>query len=1059
MTRSQVRAVTLAAIMVLSVVAMGAGFVGGAAAQEDVIVVTDNPGDGEYASIPAALDAAAPGDTIQVQADQVITSPDNRIIVDTNASGTALDDVSIVADGDVTVRYEQPDEEAPGVNPGYPTFDVQADDVTISGFTVELDTNDVYDGDNRYAQAIKVGGFQASGGSGVELTDNDISFVGGDNDDITSVGIGLIDPNDGGQLDGATVTGNSIEGFEHGLFAATTDDGFSGNFDITNNDFQNNTVQYLDNSNEVDGESVFTENTFDNAAFSTDAQSTNDIIYASVQATVDDSQSEATVTVAPGTYAENVTVGVGGLSIEGPNAGIAGDADDRDEEATINGQVVVSADGVVFDGFEVSPPNATTNNNAEALRVSGTADDVVIRNNVVRDFSEDGIPEWIGVDGINLFGGEADDSVSNVTVSENLVDGVSGRSTAGGVAGISVQGNVEGAEINNNTVRNIGQRETTWAFGVTVRGTGNHGETPTEVSVVDNDVSSVLSNPESDTSGVGLGLESGDASDVTFEENSLSDTELLFEDKTATVDLTGFVDSNTLDRGTPVEGANVDGDTRNIVFNSVQDAQNAASTDSVLTLLPGTYNESVAIDTEGLTIEGPNADHDGISSSRTDEAVIAGQIDVGAPNTTVSGVQVSPNTETFEETPAAAVTVSESNTTVQNTRVADFEVNITDISANSVQGIQVYEANTELTDVAIRNNSVEDITYLGSSQALDGEFGTDYGNLYGIHVQGQIGDAIVEGNTLRDLSSDGYLLAAAVSGTDSNSDANPENVVVQRNTFESLSADGAPATGFTVSSDRVDADSLSVSRNSFLAPVDIVNGASENLDATFNYFGDDTPTVAGNVTYDPFLTVEPDEVDADSLSETTQFGHDLVVPADGDTHTVAFPSPVDGTVDEVFGEFNGTVYAYDGSQWRSGDDVADEEIGALDAFAVSVDEGEDDLRIAFEYAGADADTPPSMTTAELEAGWNFVGAPSGDAPSEDAFASATADVTSVVDLVTGPNAETTPYGLDASGDVSNPDVVSPFKGYWVFATADGELGATVPVGPTQEDEEDTLTGN
>jgi hypothetical protein len=349
--------------MVVSMVAVGAGFAGSAVAQEETLVVTDDPGDGEYASIPAALDAAAPGDSISVQTDQIITSPDNRVVVDTNASGARLDGVSIVADGDVTIRYEQPDEEAPGVNPGYPTFDVQADNVTISGFTIELDTNDVYDGDDRFAQAIKVGGFQASGGSGVEILNNNISFVGDVNNDISSVGVGLIDPNAGGQLDGATVSDNEIEGFENGLFAATTDDGFTGSFDIVDNDLRNNGVQYLDNSDQIDGESVFNENMFDNAAFSTAPQSTNDIIYSSIQDAVTDSQSGATLTVGSGTYAENVTVDIEGLSIEGANAGTAGNADDRNDESTINGQVVIAADGVVFDGFEVSPPNATNNEN------------------------------------------------------------------------------------------------------------------------------------------------------------------------------------------------------------------------------------------------------------------------------------------------------------------------------------------------------------------------------------------------------------------------------------------------------------------------------------------------------------------------------------------------------------------------------------------------------------------------------------------------------------------------------------------------------------------------
>jgi hypothetical protein len=214
----------------------------------------------------------------------------------------------------------------------------------------------------------------------------------------------------------------------------------------------------------------------------------------------------------------------------------------------------------------------------------------------------------------------------------------------------------------------------------------------------------------------------------------------------------------------------------------------------------------------------------------------------------------------------------------------------------------------------------------------------------------------------------------------------------------------------------------------------------------------------GEIVYDPFLTSSPNASDFTRPGERTDFGHDLVVPADGEPHSVAFPAPVEGDVSEVFGDFNGTVYAYDGDEWKSGEEVRDEDIDALDAFAVTVDEGEQDLRIDFEYAESD-DPVPSMTTADLEEGWNFVGAPSGNVNSDEAFAGSTADVTTVIDAIAGPNSETTPYGLDASGEVSNPSEVSPFKGYWVFVTDDGELGATVPVEPTQETEEGALTGN
>jgi PGF-pre-PGF domain-containing protein len=261
--------------------------------------------------------------------------------------------------------------------------------------------------------------------------------------------------------------------------------------------------------------------------------------YSSIQSAVDAASSGDRITVENGTYAEDVTVDVG-VALKGPNAGIAEDGDDasRNAEATIEGQVVITASGTDFDGFEVTPPPATSNAEAEAVRISGSADDVVVRNSIVRDFGADGIPEWEGIDGIVAFGGEAGDAVTNVTIKDNLVKNLTGRHTKGGVTGISVQGNVDDAEVEENTVTEVGANETQWAFGLVVRGTGNHDVDPASVTLNDNDVFDIYSKPSSDTVGVGLGIES-DASVVTARENQIYDAELLIQNK----DTTHYVDA------------------------------------------------------------------------------------------------------------------------------------------------------------------------------------------------------------------------------------------------------------------------------------------------------------------------------------------------------------------------------------------------------------------------------------------------------------------------------------------------------------------------------------
>ncbi len=209
---------------------------------------------------------------------------------------------------------------------------------------------------------------------------------------------------------------------------------------------------------------------------------------ATIQYAIDQAAAGDTIEVEPGVYAEAIDASVAGLQLSGPNAGTAGADAARGDEATIEGQVVLSADGVVFDGFDISPPDATDNQQAEAVRVSNTPDDVIVRNNIVRDFGEDGLPQWVGVDGINVFGGDGSEAINNVVVSSNLVTRIQGRLTDGGSTGISIQGNVNGAEVTNNQVVDIGQAATAWAFGIVVRGTGNHETDPVDVSITDNSV-------------------------------------------------------------------------------------------------------------------------------------------------------------------------------------------------------------------------------------------------------------------------------------------------------------------------------------------------------------------------------------------------------------------------------------------------------------------------------------------------------------------------------------------------------------------------------------------
>lgn len=257
----------------------------------------------------------------------------------------------------------------------------------------------------------------------------------------------------------------------------------------------------------------------------------------SIQAAVDAAAAGDTICVEAGSYDEALTVDTADLTLEGPNAGTPGDAADRADEATITGQVVLSADGVTFDGFDVSPPAATSNQNSEALRVSNTPDGVVVQNNVVREFSEDGLGDWLGVEAIVAFGGSANDAIEDVTIQDNAVHGIDGIDTKGGAAGVMIQGNVAGATVQSNTVHDIGLESTAWAQAVVVTGTGNHDVAPSDVTVTGNDLNSIQANPDTPWYGVGVGIES-DGTGYVVEDNSITGNELGIEVKAAADEVT-----------------------------------------------------------------------------------------------------------------------------------------------------------------------------------------------------------------------------------------------------------------------------------------------------------------------------------------------------------------------------------------------------------------------------------------------------------------------------------------------------------------------------------------
>jgi len=262
----------------------------------------------------------------------------------------------------------------------------------------------------------------------------------------------------------------------------------------------------------------------------------------SIQAAIDSASADHTVCVEAGTFDEDVTVDVDGLTLEGPNAGTPGDGN-RSPEALIEGQLVLEADETTADGLAVSPPPATSTQTSEAVRVSNTSDDVTVEHTLVRDFERDD-PDgaFYGVDGISVFGGDGSDAIEDVTVRENKVTRLRNEDQAG-AAGISVQGNVAGATVADNVVTLVGEEATAYGFGVVVRGTGNNDQLPSDVDVTGNDLDNVLSDPNSQLDGVGFEVDA-DGTGYLARDNRIEDNDVGIEVKVAADETT--VDFNNV---------------------------------------------------------------------------------------------------------------------------------------------------------------------------------------------------------------------------------------------------------------------------------------------------------------------------------------------------------------------------------------------------------------------------------------------------------------------------------------------------------------------------------
>ncbi|MFC5367869.1 right-handed parallel beta-helix repeat-containing protein [Salinirubrum litoreum] len=355
-----------------------------------------------------------------------------------------------------------------------------------------------------------------------------------------------------------------------------------------------------------------------------------------------------------------------------------------------------------------------------------------------------------------------------------------------------------------------------------------------------------------------------------------------------------------------------------------------------------------------------------------------------------------------------------------------------------------------LQSVTVENNTFEDLT--GSAVSHIG-----------------VDETTVRNNSFETVDKAGVY----VDGWSKISSLGVQDVTVENNTFNETGAlDGEyDQGGVNVGGTVDDLSEITIRANDFesgqfgVHVADDAQDATGSIQASLNYWnassgpsgvagGEGVPVTAG-VTVSPSLPEPTSEYE--DVREVTGGTYSVTVPADGEPRVVAFPADVEGTAGDVFGNFSGNVFAYDAAtgSWDRVEN-ASREVDALDAFVVVPAENASDVTISYTLASSATDAPSVPPEADLDAGWNLVGAPQFGA-ADEAFGASTADPARVLKTYRGPTGEPFAPGFEsATGVVGDTDAVSPFEGYWVYATENGTLAGNVPPGTDASDLEDLL---
>jgi surface glycoprotein (TIGR04207 family) len=796
-TGEQVRAVFLAALMVLSVVAMTTAFAGSAAAQQepgnDTVHLLDETGSLEDTftgnqAIVNAVNNASEGYTIKVGPGTYQTENRNNIYVETNnLSIIGVNKPAIDFSQSTTVQSDDQIFRIEADNTTIDGFEIVGDDSVVSGVFVAGGADNVTVVNNTIRGMAKAGGGGPSVWSWGILTqafrgDGDIQgFVarnntiknigGGSNADSVGIGIELFGVQGDSPGAGAVIKNNDINGLTNGpdglddstdttkaLAVQSLDRagdpgteirgnslsgadigmsfGDSDSSTVKNNKFANNPTHVYISKGSLNLSKTLTANTFDRVVTVEDASGNlTSSIYGSIQPAVDAASSGETVTVGPGTYNESVSISTANVTLKSTAGADATTIDIGSNRIGVADNATINGFSIVFDdeGIYTKSDNVSVLNNHFELADGEESIDYATR---FGDTSSDGVVrnnEFVGINNT------IDDKYGNGVV----VAGPDGHVIVGNnftynSIGVNIGSQAPAGElkIKDNTFT---QQDN---FSIAL----NHDVSEsTDFDIVNNQI-------ESSPTGI-LVLSGGD---IDIHSNNIVDITNYGISPTVDVNATSnwwgtesgpaeaVIDGDVTvdpwldgpaDEGGELRIAATVGDTG---YSSIQSAVDAAGEDGTVTVLSGEYEESITIDESGITVEGQD-----------DPVIVGDGVDSGSdPHATIH----------IDDSSGAVEDVTIDGLTLQNPNGSYGIYAGTGTTNNDADGVD---------GLTIQNSTIEEIATARSG--IGGSSGTLAGSVSGIYVRADYGSESAESgleidhNRIQNVSTDDSTNAVGIS--------------------------------------------------------------------------------------------------------------------------------------------------------------------------------------------------------------------------------------------------------------------------------------------------------